>query len=250
MTDHTQRRRGPRTWGQHIKLLLSPKGAPSFALWSLLTGVQVGIVAYLLTGASTHSVIHSVYLSRLPQEVIAALVAAILLLSVVRGTLLTPIATVLMRDKHVGVARALSLAWSRAGRVTGAVFITSLFTMLGSAVAVMLDVSITSFVELPCLVAVCLLPFLVASGKDMVPALWGALRTSRKAWPLLLMLFVMLHILGSGIELSTFGTLPKSARLFSALFALEMFSLVTSVSLYATVIKKYRCVEFEDLDEV
>lgn len=246
MIEQTKRRRAPRTWGDHIKLLLSPKGAPTFVLWGSLTGIQVGLVAYLLTAVSTHDIVHAIGISRLPQEVLIAMVATILLLSVIRSTLLTPFATVLIHNKPVGFARALSLAWSRAGRVIAAVLITGLLTTLGASVAVLLDVSITSFVELPCLVAVCLMPFLVASGKGIGDALWGALQTSRKAWALLLMLFVMLQLLGSGIELSALDTLPKGVRLFTSLFALEAFSLIASLSLYTTILKKHQAVEFDD----
>ena len=245
MTSPLPTQDAPRTWDDHMKLLLSPKGAPSVALWGVLTGVQVGIVALLLTSANTHDLARAVGAARLPPEVIVGLVVCILALSLIRSTVLTPMATVLMQNKHVGLARALRLSWSRAGRVIGAVFATGLFTTLGGSVAVMLDVPITSFVELPCLVTVCLIPFLVASGKGFGASFWGALRTSRAAWPQLLMLFVLLQILGSTIELSamepsSLWTLPKGARLFVSLFSLEAFSMIASVSLYATVIKKHR----------
>lgn len=216
--------------------MISPQGAPTFALWGGLTIAQIALVVYFL-GISGQDKLSTLWLGVLNTDpkVLLALAGGIIVLGFLRTCMIMPMSQVLLKNRYISAFDAMVMALGKGRRVFYTTSLTTILVLLAGLLATYLDVLIRTFVELPFIAMLAMAPFIAARQKGGFNAIVTSFAIGRRHWLMLFSFYCVVNVLGLLLLNVTAFETSKAIRLFFVYMAYEVTFFVASQSLFATI---------------
>lgn len=225
-----------KDWGVYARRMISPQGAPTFALWGGLTIAQVALIVYFL-GVSGQSKLSNLWVGLLNTDpkVLVATALGIIALGFLRTCMIMPMSQVLLKNRYISAFDAMVMALSKGRRVFYTTSLTTILILLVGLLATYLDVVIRTFVELPFVAMLAMAPFIAARQKGSFNAVVTSFTIGRRHWLMLFAFYCTVNLLGHLLTNVTVLETNKAIRLFFVYMAFEVIFFIASQSLFATI---------------